>query len=92
MTTYLVRAKPKRDLMVQLDNRLQSGKILQMKPFGKALQYGLQNAKIDPGEGYAYSIEDYCSPPLAMERKAILDQYFDDIGVEKLRKVKWDGK
>jgi len=48
MTTYLVRAKPKRDLMVQLDNRLQSGKILQMKPFGKALQYGLQNAKIDP--------------------------------------------
>ena len=54
MTIYLVRAKPKRDLMVQLDNRLQSGKILQMKPFGKALQYGLQNAKIDRGEGYAY--------------------------------------
>jgi hypothetical protein len=85
MTTYLVRAKPKRDLMVQLDNKLQSGKILQMKPFGKALQYGLHNAKIDPGEGYAYWIEeDYCSPPLAMERKAILDQYFDDIGVEKV--------
>ena len=84
MTTYLVRAKPKRDLMVQLDNRLQSGKISQMKPFGKALQYGLQNAKIDRGERYAYWIEeDYCSPPLAMERKAILDQYFDDIHVEK---------
>jgi hypothetical protein len=29
--------------------------------------------------------EDYCSPPLAMERKAILDQYFDDIGVEKVK-------
>ena len=85
MTTYIVRAKPKRDLMVQLDDRLQSGKILQMKPFGKALQYVLQNAKIDPGEGYAYWIEeDYCSPPLAMERKVILDQYFDDIGVEKV--------
>jgi hypothetical protein len=56
-----------------------------LKPFGKALQHGLQNAKIDPGEGYAYWIEeDYCSPPLAMERKAILDQYFDDIGVEKV--------
>jgi hypothetical protein len=26
-----------------------------------------------------------CSPPLAMERKAILDQYFDDIGVEKVK-------
>jgi hypothetical protein len=55
-----------------------------MKPFGKALQYGLQNAKIDRGERYAYWIEeDYRSPPLAMERKAILDQYFDDIHVEK---------
>ena len=41
--------------------------------------------KIDPGEGYAYWIEeDYCSPPLAMERKVILDQYFDDSGVEKV--------
>jgi hypothetical protein len=39
-TTYLVRAKPKRDLMVQLDNRLQSGKISQITPFGKAVQYG----------------------------------------------------
>ena len=29
--------------------------------------------------------EDYRSPPLAMERKAILDQYFDDIGVEKVK-------
>jgi hypothetical protein len=34
-TTYLVRAKPKRDLMVQLDKRLQSGKISQITPFGK---------------------------------------------------------
>jgi hypothetical protein len=46
----------------------------------------LQNAKIDRGERYAYWIEqDYRSPPLAMERKAILDQYFDDIGVEKVK-------
>ena len=46
----------------------------------------LQNAKIDRGERYAYWIEeDYCSPPLAMERKAILDQYFDDLGVEKVK-------
>jgi hypothetical protein len=48
MTTYLVRAKAKRDLMVQLDNRLQSGKISQMKPFGKALQYGFTECKDRP--------------------------------------------
>jgi hypothetical protein len=23
--------------------------------------------------------EDYCSPPLAMERKVVLDRYFDDV-------------
>ena len=27
----------------------------------------------------------YCSPPLAMEREALLDQYFDDISVEKVK-------
>jgi hypothetical protein len=25
--------------------------------------------------------EDYCSPPLAMERESVLDQYFNDIEV-----------
>jgi hypothetical protein len=29
--------------------------------------------------------EDYCSPPLAMEREAVLDRYFNDITVEKVR-------
>jgi hypothetical protein len=27
--------------------------------------------------------EDYCSPPLAQERAAVLDTYFDDITVER---------
>jgi hypothetical protein len=26
--------------------------------------------------------EDYCSPPLAQQRAAVLDTYFDDITVE----------
>jgi hypothetical protein len=28
--------------------------------------------------------EDYCSPPLAMERAAVLDRYFDEITVERV--------
>jgi hypothetical protein len=57
-----------------------------MKPFGHALQYSLENARIDnENSDYALWIEeDYCSPPLAMERESVLDQYFDDIGVEKV--------
>jgi hypothetical protein len=45
-------------------------------PFGKTLQYALDNAKIDQ-DGYALWVEeDYCTPPLAMERKSVLDIYF----------------
>jgi hypothetical protein len=28
--------------------------------------------------------EDYCSPPLAQEREAVLDAYFDQIEVEEV--------
>ena len=27
----------------------------------------------------------YCSPPLAMEREAVLDKYFNEISVEKVK-------
>lgn len=29
--------------------------------------------------------EDYCTPPLAQERAAVLDRYFDDLAVESVR-------
>jgi hypothetical protein len=87
MTVYLVKAKPKKNIMKDLHTQLESGHISQLKPFRKALHHGLQNAKIDDNnkDGYAYWVEeDYCSPPLAMEREAVLDKYFDDISVEKV--------
>ncbi|MGG6459831.1 MAG: hypothetical protein ACM3JQ_00230 [Candidatus Eiseniibacteriota bacterium] len=36
--------------------------------------------------------EDYCSPPLAMEREAVLDRYFTEINVEKIpdEQVGWN--
>jgi hypothetical protein len=30
--------------------------------------------------------EDYCSPPLAQERAAILDTYFKELDVERVEK------
>lgn len=60
-----------------------SGKISKMRPFGYALQYSLENARID-NENPDYALwveEDYCSPPLVMERESMLDQYFNDIAV-----------
>jgi hypothetical protein len=88
MTLYLVRARPKNDLS-DLWKKLNFGEISRLRPFGITLQYGLENAKIDPKDGYALWIEeDYCTPPLAMERESVLDRYFDDITVEHISSEK----
>jgi hypothetical protein len=47
MALYLVKAKPKRDVFENLYSDLISGQILKMRPFGKILQYILENALID---------------------------------------------
>ena len=83
MALYIVRAKPKEELMAGLRDKINSGKISKLRPFGEELQHGLENARIYAG--YAYWVEeDYCSPPLAMERESVLDHYFDDITVERI--------
>jgi hypothetical protein len=86
MTFYLVRAKPKKEYLGSLKEELNSGKISRMRPFGQALQYSLENARIDDeNRDYAlWAEEDYCSPPLAMEREGVLDRYFNDISVERV--------
>jgi hypothetical protein len=56
-----------------------------LRPFGETLQHGLENSRFDSVTGYAMWVEeDYCSPPLAMERESVLDRYFDDITVERV--------
>ncbi len=88
MALYIVRAKPKNDLS-GLRKELNSGEISRLIPFGKTLQYGLDNAKFDPKDGYALWIEkDYCTPPLAMERESVLDRYFHDITVQLIASEK----
>jgi hypothetical protein len=86
MAFYLVRAKPKKELLENLHEELRSGKISRMRPFGKALQYSLENARFDTEDSnFALWIEeDYCSPPLAMERESVLDRYFNNITVERV--------
>ena len=84
MTLYIVRAKPKNDLS-GLRKELELGKISNLRPFGETLHRGLQNARFDTNNSYVMWVEeDYCSPPLAMERESVLDRYFDDITVERV--------
>jgi hypothetical protein len=90
MAYYLVKAKVHKDLLTELRTRLDSGEINKMRPFGTALQYSLDNARLDPqGEGWTvWEEEDYCSPPLAQERAAVLDTYFTSLGVEQVQQGK----
>jgi hypothetical protein len=82
MALYLVRAKPRNEL-ADLRKEMYSGKISKVRPFGETLQHSLDNARIDDKDGYALWVEeDYCSPPLAMERESVLDRYFNDITVQ----------
>ena len=83
MTIYVVKAKPKKDLLADLKQEMISGKISRLRPFGEELHRGLENARIFEGHVY-WEEEDYCSPPLAMERRSVLDHYFDNIAVEQV--------
>jgi hypothetical protein len=85
MAYYLVKAKFKKDLMAELRSRLDSGEIQQMRPFGRAMQYSLDNARLDPRGWAIWEEEDYCSPPLAQERAAVLDTYFTDLSVKRVQ-------
>ena len=82
MANRFVRAQPKKDQLVELRERLDSGEIEAMEPFGRAMTRALDEARFDPESGEAVWIEeDYCSPPLAMERAEVLDDYFEDISI-----------
>ncbi|MDQ5869037.1 MAG: hypothetical protein M3530_04825 [Thermoproteota archaeon] len=76
MTLYIVRAKPK-TILSGLRKELESGKISKLRPFGETLQ------QVE---------EDYCSLPLSMERESVLDRYFTDITVERVKSEEhgWD--
>lgn len=86
MAYYLVKAKAVQDQLSELRSRLDSEEIRVMRPFGQALDYSLNNARVDAAGWAVWEEEDYCRPPLAMERAAILDTYFTDLSVEKVNK------
>lgn len=82
MAKRFVRARPNNPRLAELRERLDSGEIEAMEPFGRAMTRALEMARFDPETGEAVWIEeDYCSPPLAMERAEVLDDYFEEITI-----------
>jgi hypothetical protein len=82
---YLVRARIRPDCMAELEARLEAKAFLEQRPFGPALTHALENARLEGPDAAAWEEEDYCTPPLAQEREAVLDEYFRDIRVESVR-------
>lgn len=81
MAYYLVTAKPKPTRLADLLGKLREHAYWSMRPFGKAMTYSLENARLRE-DGYAtWEEEDYCAPPLAQERAAALDEFFDELRV-----------
>jgi hypothetical protein len=91
MAYYLVRAKANETLLPELRERLDRDEIRVMRPFGTALHDGLCGARLLDDGRVVWEEEDYCRPPLAMERAAVLDTYFTDLTVEPVaRGDGWD--
>jgi len=81
MAHYLVRARARPEKLGELAERLAADAFVDLQPFGRALTRGLRGARTE-GDGVLWEEEDYCAPPLAEERAAVLDAYFDGIAVE----------
>ena len=84
MAYYLVRAIPDQKKLDELRKRIDAGEIEVMRPFGTALDYSLRNARMENEAVAVWEEEDYCSPPLAMEREAVIDHYFTGLSVVKV--------
>ena len=84
MVFWLVTAKPRVEKLGELRRRLDSREISRMRPFGRSLENGLVNAKLREDGSALWGEEDYCVPPLAQEKAAVLDDYFDNLTVEDI--------
>jgi hypothetical protein len=82
MAHYLVTAQVIAARLPELRARLDAGEIAPMRPFGTALDESLRGARRDAAGLAVWEEEDYCRPPLAMERAAVLDHYFAELSVE----------
>ena len=86
MAFYLVSAVPKQDLMQELSERLTRDEFVGLRPFGPTLSRSLKGARLRRDGVAVWEEEDYCRPPLAEERAAVLDHYFHELRVEKVSK------
>jgi len=79
--TLLSNRETKPDLIERLLGNLRNDAYVSMRPFDKGLTYSLRNARLREDAYAIWEEEDYCSPPLAQERAAALDEFFEELSV-----------
>ena len=84
MAFYLVHATPKKDSLDKLGSKLDDDAFVHLRPFGRAMSFSLRNARRADDGRLVWEEEDYCSPPLAEEREAVLDDYFDELDLQRV--------
>ena len=82
MAFYLVSARPLANRLEELQTKLSQRAFLELRPFGRSLTDSLESARQMTDGTAIWEEEDYCRPPLAQEREAVLDRYFEEISVE----------
>jgi hypothetical protein len=86
MAHYLVTAVPISDRMEELRNLLRRDAFVSLPPFGGAITLSLRNARIREDGFAVWEEEDYCTPPLAQERAAVLDTFFGSLETKPVKK------
>jgi hypothetical protein len=81
MAYYLVTARPRSDQLAGLLQKLRNRAFASLRPFGQEMTHALENARVRDDGAATWEEEDYCSPPLAQERAAALDEFFDALKV-----------
>ncbi len=82
MAYYVVRAELNEEDMATLADHLRENAYVALQPFGQSLTKGLRGMRRLPDGRVAWEEEDYCTPPLRMEREAVLDEFFTNLEVE----------
>lgn len=91
MAFYLVTAKPKQELLPELEKKLANKEFVPLEPFGSEVNKALTWSRRKDKDTAIWEENNFCIPPLAQEREAVLDKYFDKIEVEKVAKGEgWD--
>jgi hypothetical protein len=72
-------------LLDELRALLAQNAFVDLRPFGHALSASLRAARQHADGTLVWEEEDYCRPPLAQERAAVLDRFFESLQVEPVR-------